>query len=170
MGHIRYPARKGSDPRNLVIAKGIFFIIGCIQIEHTTLACTGMTMSGKTPSASNLLFGTNQLENFSPVSLMAVGEPGTWEQLGKSRPHRAMAFVGFNDVTAAILDRLSPSLIVSPVLAQTFDCIELATLLHQLGFTGSYRAVADCLPKPDLIEREVRQICGRLDFRIVKSH
>ena len=127
-------------------------------------------MSGKTLYATETLRTADGTSRFSPVKILAVGEPQDWQQQGRSLPNGAMAFVSFNELSAELLDQLAPSVIVSPVLALSFDCIELATLLYRLGFTGAYRAVSKSLPKPELIEREVRQICGRLDFCIVKAH
>ena len=61
-----------------------------------------------------------------------------------------------------------PELIYSPVLARNFDCIELGMLLQNLGFSGTYRAVGQGLPKPELIEREVRQITRWLKFELLQ--
>ena len=101
------------------------------------------------------------------VKIIAVGEPTEWTKKRNPLPSENVAFVSFQDITDITLDHLAPSIIYSPVLAQRFDCIELAVLLHNLGFKGEYRAVARDLPKPDLIVREVRQICPRLSFQIV---
>jgi len=127
-------------------------------------------MSAKMHYASEFSRGTEETGQSSPVTMLAVGEPDEWQQQGKHLPRGAIAFVAFRDITAELLDHLVPTVIVSPVLAPSFDCIELATLLHHLDYPGSYRAVSNSLPKPELIEREVRQVCDRLDFRIVKSN
>lgn len=127
-------------------------------------------MSAKMQYASGISRVRDGADQLSQVKILAVGEPDDWQQQGKSLPNGAVAFVGFRDVTSEMLNHLAPTVIVSPVLALSFDCIELATLLQHLGYTGSYRAVSNSLPKPELIEREVRQICAQLDFRIVKSH
>lgn len=101
------------------------------------------------------------------VRVLAVGDPPEWENHGKALRHGGVAFVSFDEVSDSVLDFYRPSVIFSPVLARAFDCIELALLLNNLGFTGSYRAMARDLPRPDVIEREVTQICPRLDFQIL---
>lgn len=103
----------------------------------------------------------------SSVSILAVGNPGAWERQGNVLPSGGMAFVTFEEVTEAMLSHYNPTVVFSPVLAPTFDCIDLAMLLHNIGYTGAYRAMAQDIPKPDLIEREVSQMCPRLDFGIL---
>lgn len=124
-------------------------------------------MSSKPMLASDLDAGSVVSDQISSVSILAVGEPGEWTQQGNPLPSGGMAFISFNDVSEAMLAHYNPSVVFSPVLAAKFDCIELALLLHNLGFSGAYRAMAKDLPKPELIEREVSQMCPRLDFSIV---
>lgn len=103
------------------------------------------------------------------VRALAVGDPQEWRKQGHTLPSSGLAFVAFHDVTQETLDHLQPSVVFSPLLAKSFDCVDLAILLHGLGYSGEYRALAVGLPKPDLIEREVRQLCSQLNFRIVEA-
>jgi len=103
------------------------------------------------------------------VRALAVGEPKEWQQQGHSLPSTGLAFVAFHEVTQEVLDHLQPSVVFSPLLAKSFDCIDLAVLLHGLGYSGEYRALAVGIPKPEVIEREVRQLCSQLRFSIVEA-
>lgn len=80
-----------------------------------------------------------------------------------------VSYVAFHQVTAELLDHLRPATVVSPVLATDFDCIDLAQLLNRFRFEGMYRAMTINLPKPRLVEAEIRQLCPRLNFSIVTS-
>ncbi len=126
-------------------------------------------MSAKATSFSEAANDSPGKDQIEMVRVIAVGEPGEWTQKGNFLPKENVAFMAFHDVTDTTLEYLSPTIIYSPVLAPSFDCIELAILLHNLGFKGEYRAFARDLPKPDLIVREVRQICPRLSFQIVSE-
>lgn len=106
------------------------------------------------------------LEQVAPISVLAVGDPTEWKQLGKPLQSGGMVFISFEEVSETVLAHYNPSVVVSPVLTPHFDCIELALLLHNLGYTGSYRAMVNDLPKPELIVREVSQMCPRLKFSI----
>jgi hypothetical protein len=102
------------------------------------------------------------------VKVLAVGELEDWRGQGNSFPSGGLAFIAFHQVTQENLEHFDPEMVCSPVLARSFDCIELAVLLHNLSYTGMYTAYGNDLPKPDLIEREVRQLCPRLDFRMAQ--
>ena len=106
----------------------------------------------------------------SGVSVIAVGDPARWEKTGQALPSEQIQFFSFREITAELLDHIQPESVFSPVVAQNFDCIELAMTLHNLGFTGAYRAFATNLPKPALIEREVGFICPNLDFKIISAN
>ena len=108
------------------------------------------------------------MERRHEVSVLAVGEPDEWERQGRSTSSLGnIVFVAFHEVTGGLLDQLQPSTVISPALAKGFDCIDLAMLLNRLNFNGNYRAVANNLPKPGLIEAEIAQLCPRLHFEIV---
>ncbi len=105
------------------------------------------------------------------VSVVAVGNRREWDQSGNQPPDATgIAFVSFEDISHSFFEDRRPSVIFSPVLARGFDCIDLAVLLHRLGFTGSYRAISRDLPNPTVIEAEVRAVCPNLDFKIMTAN
>ena len=103
------------------------------------------------------------------VRVIAVGDPTAWREKGNRLPTKGMAFMAFQEVCEETLRLFRPKFVFSPVLARSFDCVELAFVLKKLGFDGGYRAICQSLPRPDLIEAEVCQICPGLDFKIVKT-
>ena len=102
--------------------------------------------------------------------VLAVGSPIEWERKNPSfrRPGNVI-FVAFGEIDGDLLDRLKPSAVVSPALAWDFDCIDLAVLLRDLNYGGLYRATAVELPKPELVEAEISQLCPGLDFAIISE-
>lgn len=106
----------------------------------------------------------------SRTRIIAVGDPVEWQKTGRvlQRDDKIL-MVGFDDVTAELLAIHKPQLLVSPVLARRFDCIDLAMNLQALGYSGPYRAVAGEMPSPEMIEREIRQLCPSVDFQVVAS-
>lgn len=127
-------------------------------------------MSNKSAVAQKLDQKALKNEQVTTVLVLAVGDPDEWVEQGNPLPTGGMAFLSFNEVSEAMLTHYNPSVVFSPVVAPNFDCIDLAILLHNIGFSGSYRAMAKDLPKPELIEREVSHICPRLDFSIVVAN
>ncbi|NNE88271.1 MAG: hypothetical protein HKN27_09370 [Silicimonas sp.] len=122
-------------------------------------------MSAKS-TASSVVKIRDNVDHNKVVSVLAVGDPEEWRRQGHDLPKDNVVFMSFDEITEATIENFSPSVIYSPVLAHAFDCIELALLLRHLGFKGEYRAMAQDLPKPDLIEREVSQMCPQLNFKI----
>lgn len=105
------------------------------------------------------------------VAILAVGDPDEWQRQGNHIPtDGGVAFASIEEVTPELLDRLSPTYVVSPALSHRFDCIDLAQLLHRHGYRGRYRAMSKELPRPELVEREIAQICPDLDFAILVSN
>lgn len=101
--------------------------------------------------------------------IVAVGDPVQWKNAGNSFPTNSeMRFVSFSDVGFDLLRECDPEFILSPVVANDFDCIDLAVLLCRLGYKRPYRAVSDDLPSPEIIEREIRQLCPDLDFAVAR--
>lgn len=126
---------------------------------------------GMSDKSAHLALIHSDLNDHKPdgKAIMAVGEPLEWAKQGNDLPdYDDMVVVSFEEVTEGYLDYYKPSLIVSPALSPAFDCIELAMLLHNIGYKGAYRAVVRDLPNPGLIEREVKSICPMLDFGILK--
>jgi hypothetical protein len=80
-----------------------------------------------------------------------------------------MRIVDFSGVGADLLDGFKPHFVVSPILTQSFDIMDLATLLWRLRFSGAYRALVEVdLPNPSLVIREVRAACPGLDVDILR--
>jgi hypothetical protein len=102
------------------------------------------------------------------AAVLAVGDTREWTARGRRIPTDGdVFFVEFHEVTTELLAHLAPRLVLSPLLARTFDCVDLAQKLGKLGYHGPYRAIDSGLPDPALIVREVRLLVPGLDFGVV---
>jgi len=107
-------------------------------------------------------------EEGSPATILAVGDLDEWTRHRGSLPvDGSLAFASFNGISIELLEIISPAIVLSPLLARGFDCIDLAQMLVSVGFRGQYRAIAENLPNPDIIRREIRILCPTLDFDVV---
>ncbi|MEM6387192.1 MAG: hypothetical protein AAF718_13250 [Pseudomonadota bacterium] len=106
---------------------------------------------------------------YTQICVLAVGDMEEWRQQHQITPTQGLAFLAFGEVSQDALDEMRPVIVVSSLLSKGFDCIDLATRLHGLGFSGEYRAIANGIPRPEVIEREVHQLCPQLNFRVVDS-
>ncbi len=67
-----------------------------------------------------------------------------------------------------VLNMRKPADVVfSPVVGDTYDCIDVAQHLFAAGFSGSYRVMAPDLPNPGILRQEIGSLCPGLDFDIV---
>ena len=125
--------------------------------------------SGESPSKSPgdpLARLRENAENHHEI--LVVGEVSKWQALGRVLPKSpGICFAEFHELDRDFLEIHSPDTILSPVLCVSFDCLDLAMRLDELGFRGRYRAMSGQLPGPWLIRREIADICPELDFDIV---
>jgi hypothetical protein len=107
-------------------------------------------------------------ENRYQTTILAVGDLQEWRRSGRDLPADGkIAFTDFRSVTEELFQLIAPQLVLSPLLARGFDCIDLAEVLHAMGFKGRYRAIADILPNPEIIRREIGDLCPGLDFDVI---
>ena len=100
--------------------------------------------------------------------VLAIGDVALWRDT-KARLERSdeIRMADLAELTAATLAEVNPDLILSPVVAARFDCLDVASRLVALDFQGSYRAIARNLPDPKLVLAEVRANHPDLDFDIM---
>ena len=104
----------------------------------------------------------------SQVFILAVGDVALWKVSGNELPNEAdIAFIPFEDIDAQLIYTLNPSVVLSPLLSERFDCIDLANVLCEAGFTGRYRVITQPVPNPQMIRGEIRSHCPNLDFELV---
>lgn len=100
--------------------------------------------------------------------MLVVGALDGWQSNGRDLPEGdGLHFVGYDDLTAEHIAQVQPDIVLSALLGDSFDVIDLARKLEALGFQGRYRAIASGVPQPSLIVTEVRQHARDLDFDIL---
>ena len=62
----------------------------------------------------------------------------------------------FTDLTAALLTQIDATVIVMPLFSADHDALSMIEALQALGFTGRILVIAPALPRPALVERELR--------------
>ena len=76
-------------------------------------------------------------------------------------------FACFSDLDGPLLEALRPDMILSALIGEDFDAVEVARRLSELGYQGPYRAMSTPLPRPALVKSEVRSAAPGLDFDLV---
>ena len=93
----------------------------------------------------------------SPVTLIVGPVPARFTLEG-------CHFVSPGEIGWALLARLSPGLILSPLIFGRLDVVDLAEQLARLDYRGRYRAISPPLPRPELVCAEVARQAPGLDF------
>lgn len=75
--------------------------------------------------------------------------------------------VSFKEVTSALLERLRPKIVFSPLVHRDFDTAELAERLQDCGFTGLYCAIAEQLSFPALVRADVQRLAPNVRFELI---
>ena len=78
---------------------------------------------------------------------LVVGNLSRWKADGRKMPEaEGLVFVEIRDLTADIITQTRAAIILSPLVADDFDVVDVAERLISLGFQGRYRAIALSLP------------------------
>jgi hypothetical protein len=101
----------------------------------------------------------------APVVTLVVGDIKRWNAQGRTRPEiDGFYFVEIDALNAALLFDIRPEVILSPMIMDQFDAIDLAKKLATLDFKGRYRAVTEAIPNTAIVLKEIRTAVPKLDF------
>lgn len=99
--------------------------------------------------------------------ILVIGNLDRWKREGRPAPElEGFRFATFEALDAALLASARPDMILSPLVGDGFDALEVARRLVELGFRGKYRALAGDVPNPDAVREEVREAAPDLDFDV----
>lgn len=76
----------------------------------------------------------------------------------------------FEAVTAAALADFAPDLVVFPLFSGATDATDILTGLKNLGYKGRCLVLTQTLPRPKLIEAELRSYAGEIIVELVMTN
>jgi hypothetical protein len=110
---------------------------------------------------------TEEETRLRPI-ILAVGDVRQWLGSGRTLPADSqIAFAEFHEISAELLETLTLDIVMSPVLTNNFDCLDLAQALQASGFRGRFRVVAPDMPNPRVIQAEIHAMCPALDVAFI---
>ncbi|WP_159086926.1 hypothetical protein [Loktanella sp. Alg231-35] len=99
---------------------------------------------------------------------LVIGNMRRWVAEGRlTSSLRDFTFLNFGELSAEALKAHTPDIILSPLVGDDFDVIEIAQQLATLAFSGRYRAIAERLPNAEMIRKEVSEQATDLDFDVL---
>ncbi len=76
----------------------------------------------------------------------------------------------FADLGADLLAELKPVQVIMPLFAQGYDAMTAIEELERLQFTGRITVIAPKLPRPRLVERELRSLGPGLRLALISPN
>lgn len=101
------------------------------------------------------------------TSILIVGARRTCPDSGAAPRVEGFHFCCYDELTVATLMASRPAIVISPLVGDGFDAIDVAQRLAAIGFSGGYRAVAEPLPRKDVVLAEVRLAAPGLDVDLL---
>lgn len=86
---------------------------------------------------------------------------------GHSTGSQSVPRVPFTDLTASVLRKHCPDLILTPLISKDFDAVDLAARLKRLGYGGRLRVLSAPLPNVPMVEHEIARRSRGVDTAIV---
>ena len=95
---------------------------------------------------------------------LVIGDLNRWAKQGRPTPSLdGLHFTDIDAVNTNLLEQLKPAMVLSPLLGDQFDAIDVAKSLVSIGYTGRYCAVTEQLPDSRLVLQEIRSAAPGLD-------
>ena len=122
---------------------------------------------GKTAQVRDAQKSVNQ-ETSPAHKTLVVGNIARWTAEGRAAvPHDDVRYYELDEVTEDTLNDLTPTIILSPLMGDNFDVLDIAARLNELGFQGQYRAITESIPDREMIRNEVKAHAPDLDFDLL---
>ncbi|MCU0907893.1 MAG: hypothetical protein MUF73_10690 [Rhodobacteraceae bacterium] len=86
--------------------------------------------------------------------------------LGATHGTAQIQLLGYDEF---VIDHEAPQadIVLSPMVGDTFDCLDVAVHLHESGFRGRLHVMAPALPDPAILRREVASLCPGIRVDVV---
>ncbi|MFC3061220.1 hypothetical protein [Paenirhodobacter populi] len=73
------------------------------------------------------------------------------------------------DLDPDVILRACPDVVLSPLLCESHDILDVARALNTLGYSGELIAIARSLPHYAMVQDEVREIWSAGNFTIIET-
>lgn len=84
-------------------------------------------------------------------------------------PHAVIIHAPWRSLSAALLSRVLPDAVLTPLSAPEFDAIDMAEYLHDTGYRGRLLVVAPELPDRAMVHREIAGACPGIAVEFLTS-
>ena len=105
------------------------------------------------------------MDDDARIVILVVCNLQQWRRDGRQVPQmQDFHFTGFAELSRDLIEKVAPDIVLSALMGEDFDALELARCLSELGFRGRFRALTTDLPNPDSVRDDVRSAALGVDF------
>ncbi|MCG3266191.1 hypothetical protein [Yoonia sp. I 8.24] len=102
------------------------------------------------------------------LKTIVIGDVARWQAQGMNvAPMDGLRFVAIDAICADTLAEFAPETIFSPLIADTFDALEVAQFLATSAYAGRYCAISDPLPDREAVITEISKHAPGISFDIL---
>ncbi len=113
------------------------------------------------------LANLNETMATDPIGLLIGMSPDELPAYGIKHSDMKFESLPFALIHAALARAPWAKCVITPLMTDAFDVLDLATELSKAGYAGVLQVVVPALPRPDIIERELMQLCPDLRVELV---
>jgi len=107
-------------------------------------------------------------ENTVEEPTLIVGDLLRWRRNGRNtKTFDHFHFSCFAELSAETFAVAKPAIVLSPLMADTFDAMDVAGFLCAVEFKGLYRAIASEKIEPAVIRQDIKACAPNLDFDVL---
>lgn len=101
-------------------------------------------------------------------NMLIICDKSRWIAQGRDLPNTASCcYIEFGALTLDVLAELKPDVLLSPLVGENFDALDVARKLVKFGYHGPYRAVTNAIPNPHAVCTEVRAAALDINFDLI---
>jgi hypothetical protein len=89
--------------------------------------------------------------------------------IGTGDAPEGAAQISFEALDADCLHDINPELLIFPLFAAGWDAALVLIRLKSLGYHGTCLVLAPNLPRPKMVEQELRAICPNMQIKVITS-
>ncbi|MDX8351982.1 hypothetical protein [Cognatiyoonia sp. IB215182] len=99
---------------------------------------------------------------------LVIGDLERWAAEGRRMADAGdVDFAQIDALDGDLLKRVNPDIVLSALVADTFDAVDVALRLITCSYRGKYRAITDQEVDAPLITREIKSLSDELDFGLL---
>lgn len=102
------------------------------------------------------------------IKMLVVGDVTRWQSRGRlPDPPDGYEFIDLAQLDSQKIRQYDAALIVTPLISDRFDAVDVAEKLASVCFKGMFRVLTNHLPDVDIIRVDIQDVAPCVDFDLL---